>query len=285
MRVLKITLLALALTLLGACSAIKLGYNQLPSLSYWWLDSKLSFSDSQSGRAKEALEGLHRWHRQQELPVYGQWIDRAAQTSTKSIQAQEVCDFWSEGQARADRLVQEALRLSAPTLAELGPKQLAHLARELQKSNEEWDKKWLRTSREERNKQRLDTTIERYSDFYGPLSASQSGLLQSQLAQSLWTPEWGAQQRLRQQQDLRQTLQKIQQQKLSPSQAQAELWEVWQRWFVPVEASDAALVQQLRAKACQNLADFHNSTSAEQRQRVSRRLRAYERDVADLIRP
>jgi hypothetical protein len=32
-------LMLLALLVLQGCSAIKLGYQQLPTLSYWWLDN------------------------------------------------------------------------------------------------------------------------------------------------------------------------------------------------------------------------------------------------------
>lgn len=277
--------LLLAVLWLQACSAIKLGYQQLPTLSYWWLDNYLAFTDSQTPRIKESLEQLQRWHRQQELPLYTQLINRTALASQGNVQAQDVCSLWSEGQARADRLVQEALRLTSPVITSLGPRQLNHVARHFGLKNEDWDKQWLRGTSEERLKRRLSTTTDRYSDFYGDLTASQTALLQSQLAQSEWTPEWGMQQRKRQQQDLLGALLKIQQQNLSAAQLEAELFAVWQRWTQPPQASDAALAQRLRTQACQNLADFHNSTSTEQRQRAARRLRSYERDLLELMRP
>jgi hypothetical protein len=276
--------LLLALVLLSGCSAIKLAYQQLPTLSYWWLDNYLSFSDAQTPRVKESLEYLQRWHRQQELPLYTQLINRVAQSSQGNIQAQDACTLWSDGQARADRLVQEALRQTAPVIATLSPRQLSHLTRHFGLKNEDWEKQWLRGNNEERFKRRLSMAVDRYSDFYGDLTPSQTALLQSQMSQSEWTPEWGLQQRKRQQQDLLAALQKIQQQNLSSAQLEAELQGVWQRWFLPPQASDAALVQRLRTQACQNLADFHNSTSAEQRQRAARRLRSYERDLLDLMR-
>jgi hypothetical protein len=49
----------LVLLALQGCSAIKVGYQQLPALSYWWLDSTVSFNSEQSVRTKEALEQLH----------------------------------------------------------------------------------------------------------------------------------------------------------------------------------------------------------------------------------
>ena len=276
--------LLIALLLLQGCSAIKLGYQQLPTLSYWWLDSYLSFSDNQTVRVKESLDGLQRWHRQQELPLYTHLLTRTAQTSQGNIQAQDVCNLWTEGQARADRLVQEALRQTAPVIASLSPRQRSHLARHFELKNDDWEKQWLRGSGEDRLKRRLNTAADRYSDFYGDLTSGQTALLQNQMSQSEWTPEWGLQQRKRQQQDLLATLQKIQQQSLSAAQLEAELFGVWQRWFMPTQGSEAGMAQRLRTQACQNLADFHNTTSAEQRQRAARRLRSYERDLQDLMR-
>ena len=278
-------LLIALLLLLQGCSTIKIAYQQLPTLSYWWLDNYLSFSDSQTAKVKDSLENLQRWHRQQELPLYTPLINRVVLGSQGNIQAQEVCTLWNDAQNRADRLVQEALRQGGPVIAALSPRQLSHLTRHYNLKNEEWEKEWLRGNSEERFKRRVGKTTERYSDFYGELSSSQASLLQTQASQSEWTPEWGLQQRKRQQQDLLTALQKIQQQNLSQAQIEAELWGVWQRWFTPPQPTDAALVQRLRAQACQNLADLHNSTSAEQRQKATRRLRGYERDLLDLMRP
>jgi hypothetical protein len=275
----------LAFVLLQGCSAIKLGYQQLPTLSYWWLDNYLSFSDAQTVRVKESLESLQRWHRQQELPLYASLINRTALISQGNIQAQDVCTLWSDGQARADRLVQEALRQTAPVVASISPRQLSHLARHFDLKNEEWEKQWLRGSPEERLKRRVNSATERFSDFYGDLTPAQSSLLQTQMTQSEWTAEWGLQQRKRQQQDMLATLQKIQQQSLSAAQLEAELFGVWQRWFMPLQPTEAGQAQRLRTQACQNLVDLHNNTSAEQRQRAARRLRNYERDLQDLMRP
>jgi hypothetical protein len=45
------------------------------------------------------------------------------------------------------------------------------------------------------------------------------------------------------------------------------------------------MVQKMTQQACDNLAQLHNTTTPEQRQRASRRLRAYERDLRDLTKP
>jgi hypothetical protein len=49
---------------------------------------------------------------------------------------------------------------------------------------------------------------------------------------------------------------------------------------------DPVLMQQqtqLEKQACENFAQFHNSTSASQRQKAQRQLKSYENDLRDLI--
>ena len=60
-------LICLSLLLLQGCSAIKLGYQQLPTLSYWWLDSAISFNSEQSLRAK--LVQLAEEHRDLDVAI------------------------------------------------------------------------------------------------------------------------------------------------------------------------------------------------------------------------
>jgi len=273
----------LALLLLQGCSAIKLGYQQLPTLSYWWLDSTVSFNASQTTTTKQALEHLHQWHRNEELPAYADLLQRVQALSAGPVQAEQVCRVWGDVQIRLDTLMREFVVQAAPVAMALGPKQLSHIARRWESQNEDWEKEWLQGSASERLERRLDKTLERYRSFYGALTPAQISLVRTQLAQSPWTAEWGRQDRQRRQQDLLSTLQSISQNKLSQTEAEAQLWGVWQRWLKPPEAEQRAVLQSLTQRACENLAQLHNSASAEQRQQSTRRLRAYERDIKDLI--
>jgi hypothetical protein len=105
------------------------------------------------------------------------------------------------------------------------------------------------------------------------------------VSQSVWSPEWGRHDQLRREQDLLSTLRQVTQSKATSDQVEAALMGVWQRWFMPPDEAGRALVQKMTQQACDNLAQLHNSTSPEQRQRVARTLRAYERDIRDLIKP
>ena len=274
-----------ALLLLQACSAIKLGYQQLPTLSYWWLDNTVSFSGNQTPAAKEAIDKLYQWHRSEELPGYAALLQRTAELSAGPVQPAQLCRVVDEIQARLDTLMRQAVAQAAPVAMALGPRQLSHMARHWEQQNEEWEKEWLQGDTDARMARRLDKALSRYNSFYGELSAAQTALIKTQLAQSPWTAEWGRRDRQRRQQDLLSTLQRITQSNLTQAQAEAQLWGVWQRWLQPPDAGQRAVVQSLSQRACENLAQLHNTTTPEQRVRVARRLRAYERDLLDLNRP
>ena len=278
-------IVVLALLLLPACSAIKLGYQQLPTLSYWWLDSTVSFSGNQTTAAKESIDKLYQWHRQEELPGYAALLQRTADLSAGPVQPGQLCRVVEEVQTRLDTLMRQAVVQAAPVAMALGPRQLSHLARQWERQNEEWEKEWLQGDSEARMERRLDKALSRYNSFYGELNTAQINLVKTQLVQSPWTAEWGRRDRQRRQQDLLSSLQRITQNNQTQAQAEAQLWGVWQRWLQPPDSGQRAVVQSLSQRACENLAQLHNTATSEQRVRVSRRLRAYERDLLDLNRP
>jgi hypothetical protein len=278
-------LAVLALMLLPACSAIKLGYQQLPTLSYWWLDSKVSFSGAQTPAAKEAIDKLYQWHRREELAGYGEVLQRIGQLSSGTVQAEQVCSLTTDVQTRLDVLMRQAVGQAAPVALALGPRQLSHMARDWEKKNEEWEQEWLQGDAQARLDRRLDKAVNRFNSFYGDLNPAQISMVRAQLAQSPWTAEWGRRDRQRRQQDLLSTLQRVAQSGMTPAQAEAQLWGVWQRWLAPTDVAQRAVLQSLSQRACENLAQLHNTTTPEQRVRVARRLRAYERDIQDLTRP
>jgi hypothetical protein len=73
--------------------------------------------------------------------------------------------------------------------------------------------------------------------------------------------------------------------KTTAAQTETHLLAVWQKAWTPAQESDRAMTAQMSKQACENLAQLHNTTNAEQRQRAARRMRAYEQDLRDLLRP
>jgi hypothetical protein len=274
-----------ALLLLQACSTIKLGYQQLPNLSYWWLDRTVSFSGLQSDEAKGAIDRVYQWHRQEALPDYAKLLQRTTQLSAGTVQSDQLCQVVNEAQTQLDVLMRQAVVHAAPVAMVLGPKQLSHMAKHWERKNEAWEKEWLQGDSAARLARRVDKALDRYTSFYGELRSEQIVLITNQLAQSPWRAEWGRRDRQRRQQDLLSALQLIQQNNLSRTQAEAQLWGVWQRWLQPPDAEQRNVIQGLAQRTCDNLAQLHNTTTPEQRSRLAKRLQAYERDMLDLMRP
>ena len=282
MRVRLLCVLCL-LVLLQGCSGLQLGYRQSPTLAYWWLDSQLSFDSAQSPQVREALQQLQHWHRDRELGPYADLLRRLQTMGSSDTDARQVCEVWSQVEQRMDQAAAQAIRLAAPLALQLQPRQLRHLLRHWDEKNEDWEKEWLSGSPQERARRRLERTVSRYSDFYGDLSDAQTELLRVQIQKSVWTPEWGRQDRLRRQQALLGALQRLQQGGLGTQQAEARLQSVWRQWFMPAQADDRQRQQAFVEQTCQHLAELHNSTSPAQRQRATRRLKAYETDLRELL--
>ena len=272
---------------LSGCSAIKLGYNQLPEISSWWLDSYVNFKDNQSAQAKQALKKLQAWHRKEELPLVADLLVQAQSMAPNNISAEMACEVWAKLEKRIESLAQESSRLATPIVLQLAPNQLRHLEKQWVAKNEEWKKDWILPSTENRIKKRLGTTVDRFSDFYGDLNPEQIKLIRQQIEQSTWSPEVAIQNRIKRQQSQLQVLQNLIQESQKPefNLAQAEKI-VMQLSLQSIRPQDPALLNlqvQLEQQACANFSQFHNTTTPAQRQKAQRRLRAYEADLRDLI--
>lgn len=287
-RIIAASLAAVVMSVgLSGCSAIKLGYNQLPEISSWWLDNYINFTDNQSAQTKQALKKLQAWHRKDELPQIADLLVQAQNMAPNSISPQQACEVWGKMEKRIEAVALESSRLSTPIVLQLTPRQLRHLEKQWTVKNEEWKKDWIQPSAEDRLKKRLDASVSRFSDFYGDLSAEQVKLLRQQIEQSTWSPEVALQNRIKRQQSQLQALQNLIQESQKPgfSLSQAET-TVLQLSLQSVRPQDPALLNlqlQLEQQACMNFSQFHNTTSPTQRQKAQRRLRAYEVDLRDLI--
>jgi hypothetical protein len=80
--------------ILTGCSAVRLGYNNLPDIASWWLDSYIDFSDTQGPQAKAALQKLQTWHRKEELPAIAELLVQAQTLAPQNITPEQACKIW-----------------------------------------------------------------------------------------------------------------------------------------------------------------------------------------------
>lgn len=277
-------ILALGLALaLSACSAVKLGYANLPNLAYWWLDGYVDFSDEQAPLVRDEIARLHTWHRQRELPRVLELLARMEQMAPADFTPQQACTVFAEVRARLDAVAIEAVPRVATIAATLTGRELRYLQRKFRRNNEKYREEWLDVPPAKVHEKRYERMLERLETFYGRLDEPQRAMLRQRIAQSAYDPARSHAEWQRRQQDLQQVLRRI----AHRGTPEAEAHGLLRGWLARVErAPDAgyrAYQDTLLQEGCATFAAVHQSTTPTQREQAARRLRDYQRDLRDLV--
>lgn len=268
------SMLFAALVLVG-CSAMGLAYQQLPNLSYWWLDDYFDFNSAQSAQVRNGLDSVAQWHQQTQLEPYAQLLDRASALATTRFTAQQACLWLNDATQRAGDIATQVAPLAVPIMASLGPKQLVHYQAYIDKRNAKWRDEQLDATPQERLEFRLERSIKQLNRFYGSLSSAQKASVAQVLAASSYQPEQGFERRLANQARVYAWLQNVSGAQADSyaqhAQALQALWATSMQWPAP---------RQLQW--CQQLVDFHTIMTPAQRQTASDTLAAYARDLRSL---
>ena len=288
-RILLALALAATLIVLGACSTARLAYNQAPNLLYWWLDGYMDFTSAQSPQARQDIDAFLAWHRSNELPTYARQLQQWQALATQDITPAQACTQFEAVRAAVQRASERGLEPLTRLAQQLSPEQQAHLQRHQAKSNESFEKDFVRGSPEQRLSQRLDKAVSRNEMLYGRLSPAQRELLQSSLQQSPWDAQKTQQERLRRQSDLLQTLQTVQALKNGNGNGavNAAALNATRSYLARVLQSPtpgySAYSQTQVQHGCAQFAALHNTTTPEQRANAVRVLKGYEDDLQALV--
>jgi hypothetical protein len=279
---------------LQGCSTVRLAYNQAPLLVDWYLDDYVDFNAVQKPALKTALEQVHVWHRQTQLPAYIESLQKMQRQITEPLTPARACDFYEEIQEHVLNTLQGIVRLDQSAtgandlqkLANLDASQLAHMERKFSKSNLKYREDYLSGTPQQLREKRFEKSLERTEMLYGKLDERQQTMLQTRLGQSGFDPQRAYAERLRRQQDMLQTLRSL----ASPvgpgaAQASAALEGVFNRAVLSPDLSYRHDARQIKLHNCQTFADLHNSTTLAQRQKAQARLQGYEQDFRALLRP
>jgi hypothetical protein len=276
-----IVLLTLAAGLAG-CSAVKLGYNTLDTVAYWWLDSYIDFTDEQAPRVREDLAQLHLWHRSQELPRLAEMLHSMEQLVPGDISPAQACAFVAEFRQRL-RLLADHAEPAVVTLAtSLQPDQLRHLEHKYENNNAKYRDEWVQLTAPEQREKRYRQFLDRSEIIYGQLEALQREALRRDIEQSTFDPQRILADRQRRQQDALQTLRRLTGPQVDFHTARKLLRGYLDRFENSPDKTYRDYQETLIEEGCRSFAVLHNSTSLAQREVAVRRLRAYQRDLRDL---
>ena len=280
-RSLLLSVLALSL---AACSAVRLAYNQAPSLSYWWIDGYTDLNDAQSTVLRKDIDAFFIWHRSSELPTYITRLQQWQQLAVIDSRPDLACGQFAQLRAAYLRLIERGLEPMARLALSLTPAQLNHLQRHHAKGNREFEERYLNVSAEERLDNLLERAVDRYETLYGDLSAAQIALLREHIRQSPFDPQRIQAERLRRQSDLLRTVRDLQTHRpATPALAVVALRDWHDRVMHSPTPGFPAYSDALVRSGCEQFSALHNTTSFEQRAHAQRRLKDYESDLRALI--
>lgn len=279
-RIIGVLLLAASL---GACSAIKLAYNNLPELSYWWLDGYLDFDGTQTPKVRDELAQLLAWHRQNELPRVAALLQEAQTLAGGEVTPAQACAMADQIRERLLAVTDRAEQAGTELALSLTDAQLQQLERKYAKNNAAYRKEWLDRTPAQVQEKRYDQFLDRTEDFYGRLTAEQRDLLKQQVAQSVFNPQLADAERRQRQQEALALLRGFSANKPSPAEARTALHAYIQRIADPPPGPWRDQQQALLQEGCRHTAAMHNGTSASQREQAVRRLQAYQNDLRQLM--
>lgn len=287
---------------LGACSSIRLGYDQGPRLTHWWLDRYADFTGTQDDQVRAALEGFFAWHRRAELPAVDRLLAQGRAAAAGPLSADDFCRFGDEALLRRDAAVPELIARLAPVAATLTPAQRQRIARKLEERTNELREEWMPADPAEREAATLKRTVERVEDLYGRLDRTQKDWLGARLKESPWDPERWFRDRRERERRLVEALTVAGSRgapgaslsatgasappasaKAADDTARAALTAWWREVAEPTRAEDKAYLERLVSWNCRLSADLHERATPAQRQTLQKKLGGWQADVQSLM--
>ena len=280
-------MLALAV-LLSACSAVKIGYNQLPTLAYFYLDGYADFTDAQSLQVKSELTKLQAWHRQTQLPAYADLLDRLQPLLQGTITPAQVCAVWPDVRRQLLMVPTQAEPAVAVLAMSLQPEQLQQMQRKFSRGNADYRKDFIDATPAAVRAKRYEQATSRAEMLYGSLNEQQLKRI-GQLVEVLgFNAPLVYAERLRRQQDTLQTLRTITAAgsttglTANTAAAQRQLKALLERTLASPDAAYREYMEKNIQENCQAIAELHNSTTDVQRRKALRVIQGYAVDFRTL---
>ncbi len=266
MRLKKYLLVALLLCLIISCSLVKTSYNNAPALTIWWLDDYFNFTQTQNAILKPALQNLHKWHRQNQLPKYvAQLQDMQISLANEQISANEACE-----KIDAIKLSIHTLQIeSIPIIIEMAPlisdKQLNRFQKKLEERAEKWRNDWWQETKEEQLAARLEKTQDFAEKMYGNLNDTQLTLLKQRLEQSTINPAISYKEIQRRNDDAFNILSALQNQSLTLEEKSQLVKAGFERMQKSPNQDYQTYADKIINHTCETMANLHASTSHKQK--------------------
>ena len=171
-------LLATLLLLLAGCS-VKFVYNQLDWLIPWYLDDYVTLNAEQYKQFKQTLNHYLDWHREEQLPVYADFLKQLATNSEDGLNKIEITQMLQQAEMFADTLFSRLGPSLGEILATLTDEQVEEMAHKFVEKNNEYRKKYIDKPEKQRREKRAEDITDFVERWTGSLTDEQEMLIQS----------------------------------------------------------------------------------------------------------
>lgn len=277
-----LALLGLALAL-QACSAVKIAYNQAPTLAYVYLDDYMDFNDAQSAQVKAELTRFQDWHRQTQLPVYIELLQKMQQKMPQNVTPVQACEVFADVRQKALAMTDFAEPAMLGLAASFTPKQLTVMQSKFAKGNTKWREDYLDGSAQDIAEKRQKSAVKRTDMLYGSVNDKQRSLIAQQVDRSQFKAAQSYAERQRRQKDILQTLSKVMANPQDTAATQREMRNLLARSVASPDAVYRSYLELITQEGCTSFAELHNTTTPEQRKKAVDMLASYEQDFKALM--
>jgi len=280
-----ISVLAFA-SALQACSAVKIAYNQAPTLAYLYLDGYMDFNDVQSTQVKAELTKMQAWHRQTQLPAYVDLLQKVQQKMPQDITTSQACDVFADVRQKALAMTDYVEPAALSLAATFTQTQLDAMQRNFAKGNTTWREDYLKGNARDIFEKRQKSALKRSEMLYGSVTDKQRGLIALQIEKSQFKAALSYAERQRRQKDILQTLGKVIANPASPQDVanlQKDMRSLLERSVTSPDAAYRSYLEVVTQEGCASFAELHNTTSPEQRKKAVEVLAGYEQDFKLLM--
>jgi hypothetical protein len=271
-----------ALLLLPGCSALRLGYGQLPTLSFWWIDGYVGFDGAQTRRVREELRRWVEWHQQTQLGTYAAFLARVRGEATLPVTGAQVCRLNDAMRELLDPAIERALPAAAAIVATLTPQQLDKIDARYRERTDEMREDMLQRDLQERRKAAVQRAVKRFETFYGRLDDEQRRLVDEGLTASPFDAQDWFGQRDRRHREMLETLAAIAREGPAALPAQERLRVLVRRFDGRAPVGSPQQAAALAAYNCELTARLHNTTTPAQRRHLTDKLAGWESDLRAL---
>jgi len=226
------------ITMVTACSSLRLAYNNGDTLLYWWLNGYVDLNSEQKGWVKEDIDKLIQWHRKTQLQDYIQILQTAQRQLGAGPSQADLQKDYDDIKNRTEALLLKATPELAELARSLEPDQIATLERKFAANNAEFRKKNMRGDKEAQQRFRFKKSMEQFELWFGNFTDEQEAQIRKAsdarpLNNEIWLDE-----RTRRQNSILALARKVQSEKLSKEATQAEIQKLIKDGFRRLDNSE-----------------------------------------------